>query len=157
MTAADAWLNTGRPMHEYRAWLDNTEMPPALRKAYESEYAKKEAEITARVLAQNAEDASRWVETFDALTEQLDALSRDYYELRDRAASGRITAAQYDKELVRLDARRQALEARAAEPERDAERIARVAEAPVEVYDDLLAKYPALPRPDFSFTPFRPL
>lgn len=154
---ADAWIQTGRPMHDHRTWIETTDMPPAFRREVEAEYAKKEAEITARLLDQNARDTLGWRDNFDAYTAALDELASAYDELREKSVDGRVSADKYDSELVRLDMRRRTLETRAEEHERDAERIERVAADPIATYDDLLARFPALPRPEFSFVPFRSL
>jgi hypothetical protein len=148
-----AMMPTGRPIADVRSWLGNTVLPPELRRVYEAEVEAMEAEITARVLEQNERDMLQWVYDFDALTGELDGLADGYDDVERRAREGRITADEMDAELVRLDARRRVLEAQAAEPERNAERIAQVATDPVATYDALLAKYGALPRPQFSFTP----
>jgi hypothetical protein len=155
--AADGWMNTGAPIADVRSWLDNTVLPPELRRTYEAEYERVTGEITARVLEQNARDAVQWRDDYDSLTAALDALTDEYETAELRAREGYLSADAFDAELVRLDARRAVLEKRSNEPERVADRIERIAEAPLDEMDSLYRRYPALPRPSFSFVPTRGL
>lgn len=153
----DSWLMTGRPIADVRAWLDNTLLTPEIRRQYEAAFQRVADEVKARFAEIIARDEDQWLLDFDTYTGELDAVADELDALRERAIDGGISADEYDAELVRLDSARQRLVARAEEPERVSNRIESDTADPLGTYDELLAKFPALPRPDFSFIPIKGL
>ena len=76
---------------------------------------------------------------------------RDAYgALRDESALGRLSAAEYASRLRDLDARRDRVEARLADVEREVDRLGGIEDDPVAWTDEQYRKYPTT-APTFSF------
>jgi chromosome segregation ATPase len=148
---------TGKPISDVRVWMENANLPPAMRREVEAEFRDTTSKIIARVHERLEHERGAWTETFDALTDEADAVADAYAELRAEAARGDLTADEMDDRMSALERRRRVLEARAHEPEQQADRINKTAEDPLAAYEELLLKYPALPRPSFSFLNVQPL
>jgi hypothetical protein len=144
---------TGRFFADADWKYENTLWPPAVQREIKAELDAKKAAATQHVLEMVQREKTTFPEELDAVTAGLDKLADEYEDAARRAREGRITADQLDKELLRLDAQRRALESRAEEPDRIAARIARIEADPLGHLDALFARYPALPKPDLSFMP----
>jgi DNA repair ATPase RecN len=157
MSGAESPLTmlTGHPFADARRRYENTVWAPGVQRDIEAELVRKEAEATAQVDEMLRADERVWVETFDAWSDEADAVADRIEEVALLAREGRLTADELDKELTRLDARRKVLQARANEHERLVQRIDAIKENKLKYLDSVYARYPALPRPDFSFMPSR--
>jgi chromosome segregation ATPase len=144
---------TGHPFADAERKYDNTLWPPAVQRQIKAELDAKKAEAVARVNEMLQADERGWAEGFDAWSAEADAVADRAEEVALLAREGRLTADELDKELTRLDARRKALIDRAGEHERLADRIEAIKADPLKYLDSLYARYPAMPRPDFSYLP----
>jgi hypothetical protein len=154
---SSAWSITGHPIADARRWLDNVLLPPALQREFEREYTTVTAGVEVRVKDYVKKLRSEWTDGFERWSTAADEVGRDYSALLKRAKTGAINADAFDDELARLERRRRVIEARASEPERVAQKIADISADPLGHYDRLLARYPALRRPLFSFIPGNPM
>jgi hypothetical protein len=144
---------TGHPFADARLKYEHTVWPPGVQRDIKNELERKEAEAQAQVAETVRADEEAWAQGFDAWTAEADAVADRTEEVALLAREGRLTADELDKELTRLDARRRVLMERAAEHERHVERIEAIKADPLKYLDSVYARYPALPRPDFSYMP----
>jgi chromosome segregation ATPase len=144
---------TGHPYADARRKYENTVWAPGVQLDIKAELDRKEAEATAQVAETLRADEQAWAQSFDSWSAEADAVADRTEEVALLAREGRLTADELDKELTRLDARRKVLTERAGEHERLADRIEAIKANPLKYLDSVYARYPALPRPDFSFMP----
>jgi chromosome segregation ATPase len=144
---------TGHPYADARRKYETSVWPPGVQREIKAELERKEAEAQAQVAETVRADEEAWTQGFDAWTAEADAVADRTEEVALLAREGRLTADELDKELTRLDARRKVLTERAAEHERHVERIEAIKADPLKYLDSVYARYPALPRPEWSFLP----